>query len=293
MKESPTLEEQSNDTLTDPLTAADYHLPGAKVLLLGASGSGKTYSILTLLEAGLEVFGLFTENSMETLFKEKKNRPDLDWSKFHYTYVSPANPSFAALEDNAYKINTLAFDALSKLSGLNKQDYGQFLNVVTACANFKDDITGEEFGPVDSWGPDRALVLDSLSGLNIMAMDLVVGGKPTKSMADWGVAMDNLHRIIQKLTLSTRCHFVLTAHLEPERDEVTGRITNMPSTLGKKLPPLLPRFFSDVIHVQKEGDRFFWSTTSANVATKNRWLPLKDDLPPSFVPLINEWRNSQ
>lgn len=274
-------------------TPPEIHLPGVKVLLLGASGSGKTYSILTLLESGLEVFGLFTENSMETLFKEKRSRTDLDWSKFHYTYISPANPSFAALEDNAYKINTMAFDALSKLSGLNKKDYGQFLQVVAACANFKDDRTGEEFGSVDSWGPDRVLVLDSLSGLNIMAMDLVVGGKPTKSMADWGVAMDNLHRIIQKLTLSTRCHFVMTAHIEPERDEVTGRITNMPSTLGKKLPPLLPRFFSEVVLAEKQGDRFTWSTASANVATKNRWLPLAEDIPPSFVPLITSWRESQ
>jgi predicted ATPase len=36
-------------------------------MLLGASGSGKTYSIRTLLDAGLEVFVLFTEPGMEVL----------------------------------------------------------------------------------------------------------------------------------------------------------------------------------------------------------------------------------
>ena len=38
--------------------------------------------------------------------------------------------------------------------------------------DFTCDRCGESFGDVSTWNTDRAIVVDSLSGLNIMAMDL-------------------------------------------------------------------------------------------------------------------------
>jgi len=133
-------------------------------------------------------------------------------------------------------------------------------------------------------------VVDSLSGLNIMAMTLVVGSKPTKAMSDWGVAMDNLEKLLQKLCTDTKCHFVLTAHLERETDEVSGGIQLMASTLGRKLAPKIPRFFDDVICCQRNGSEFTWSTAALNVDLKARNLPIGDRLEPSFVPLIKHWK---
>jgi hypothetical protein len=260
-------------------------LPGANFMLAGASGSGKTHAIRTLVEAGLEVFVLFTEPGMEVL-------ADVPSDKLHWHYVAPASPDFADMLSSAEKINGMSFEMLTKLPDINKKKYHEFIDVLVCLSSFTDDRTGQNFGAVDDWGPDRVFVLDSLTGLSLMAMNLVTGSKPVKSLADWGVAIDNLERLLTKLCVDTSCHFGLLAHLEREVDELTGGSSLMASTLGRKLAPKLPRYFSDVIHVNRKGDKFYWSTASSNVDTKTRNLPLAENLPPTFVPLINNWRKA-
>jgi hypothetical protein len=261
-------------------------LPGPKILLLGATGCGKTHAIRTLLDAGLEVFGIFTEPGMEVL-------SDTDPERLHWHYIAPASTPWEQMIDSARKINTMSFDALCKLSDVNKRQHTEFLDLLTCLSNFTDDRTGKTFGPVDSFDTTKALFVDSLSGLNIMSMNMVTGTKPVKSMSDWGVAMDNLERLITKLTVDVPCTFVLTAHLERETDEVTGGISLMASTLGKKLAPRLPRFFSDVIHAKREGDKFSWSTATFNVDLKARNVPISETISPSFLPLIEKWKSRQ
>ena len=144
---------------------------------------------------------------------------------------------------------------------------------------------------MSSWGPDRALVVDTMTGLSKMAMDLVIGGKPTASPGDWGVAMKNLEQAIGTLTNGTRCWFILTAHLERERDEVTGAVKLMPSTLGQKLSPKIPRNFSDVILCKQEQGRWFWETASTSqIDLKARNLPVASGMKPSFVALVENWK---
>jgi hypothetical protein len=256
---------------------------GLNILLLGDSGSGKTYSLRSLIDAGLELFVLQTEPGGTVL-------ADLPKDKYHYHYISPATASWDAMKDSATKINSLSMKAIAGMEGINKREYGQWIEVISTLGNFTCDRCGESFGDVSTWDTSRVLVIDSLSGLNIMAMDLVVGSKPTKSMADWGIAMDNLGRLINKLVTDTQCHMVLTAHLEPERDEVTGRVVNMPSTLGRKLAPQLPRFFDNCIHTIREGTAFKWSTATANTALKARDLPIDDNLTPTFAEIIRNWK---
>ena len=167
-----------------------------------------------------------------------------------------------------------------------------FLRVQLDIPLFHCQRTNADFGCIDLFGLDRAFVFDSLSGLNIMAMDLAVGGKPIRTLPDWGVAMENEERLINRLCLGIRCHFVLTAHLEREVDEVLGGIKLMASALGRKLSPQLPRFFSDVVMTVREADKFTWATASTQADTKARNLPWKDQQSPSFVPLLNQWRKT-
>ncbi len=260
-------------------------LPGVNEMLCGTSGSGKTHAIRTLVEAGLEVFVLFTEPGMEVL-------ADIPKEKLHWHYIAPASPDFEDMISSATKINTMSFEAITKLPDINKRKYDEFIQVLVTLSNFKDDRTGASFGPVDSWDSSRVLVVDSLTGLSLMAMNLVTGSKPVKSLADWGVAIDNLERLITKLCVDTKCHFVLISHLERETDEVTGGTSLMASTLGRKLAPKLPRYFSDVIHVVRKADKFVWSTVTSNVDLKARNIALADNLPPSFVPIIANWRKN-
>jgi hypothetical protein len=252
-------------------------------MLLGPSGTGKTYSIRTLVDTGITPFCVFTEPGFEVL-------GDIPDDKLHWHYIPPASADWSALIDSAKKINTLSFESLSKMSDINKRDYNQFVTLLECLNSFTCQRCGKSFGAVDTWGPDRALVLDSLSGVNIMAMNLMVGSKPVKSQADWGVAMDNLERLIQKLCMDTRCHFILIAHAERETDEVLGGSKIMAATLGRKLAPRLPRFFSDVILTVKEGAKFTWSTAAIGADLKARNLPIADNLPPDFGQIITKWK---
>ena len=268
-------------------TQSKTHVPGPKVLLMGGPGSGKTYSIRTLFDAGIEkVAVVFTEPGMESV-------SDLPKGKLGWHYIRPATADWETMISQAKKINTLSFDALTKMSDIDKRKYTQFIDLYTCLSNFTDDRTGEVWGPVDEWGTERALVIDSLSGVNLMAMKLVTGGKPVKSQADWQVAIDNVEQLLIKLTTDVEATVVITAHLERETDELTGGTTLMASTLGRKLAPKVPRFFSDCIHVKREGASFSWSTSTINVDLKTRNLPIQDKLQPSFKPLLAEWRRRQ
>lgn len=254
--------------------------PRTTVLLLGPTGSGKTYSIRSFIPTGVVPFVISTEPGIEATLG------DIPDPHLHWKYIPPATQSWADLMDSSKKINTLSYKALADLPGINKAGHAQFLEFLGACNNFKCDRCGESFGDVLSWGPERALVVDSLSGLSIMAMNLVVGSKPTKAMSDWMVAQDNLERVITTLVTNTKCSFVLTGHVERETDEVTGAMQIMASTLGRKLAPRLPRFFDEVVLAVRNGRDFAWSTTAPNADLKARRLPLADRIVPTFATLL-------
>lgn len=262
-------------------------------MLLGGPGSGKSYSIGTLLKAGLEVFVIGTEPGFEESIIDACVAMRCDRAKLHTRYIPPVKTTLQTFMNTAKQVNSLSFESLTQMKGsFEKPQYQQFMELLKCLENFTDD-NGTSFGGVDSWGPDRALVLDSLSGLNIMAKDWAIGAKPVPAPGEWGMAMDQEERLINLLTSNVRCAFVLTAHVEREQNEVTGGTINTVGAIGKRLAPKLPRFFSEVVHVHRLGASFYWSTITEMYDLKKRSLPLGDKLEPSFVPIIEAWRKRQ
>jgi|SRR5687768_4567268 len=260
-----------------------FNIPGSKTLLMGDAGTGKTHVLRTLIEAGLEVFAIFTEPGMEVV-------ADIPSDKLHWNYISPSTVSWETMIDSAKKINTLDFKTLTSLPHINKGQHKEFMDLLVAMSNYVDKRTGKEYGPVDNFDQSQVLWIDSLSGINNMAMNLVAGSKPMKSPADYGVAMDNLENFIEKVCNDLKCHVVVVGHIEKETDELTGGISTMISTIGKKLAPKIPKLFSDVIHTKRVDTKFYWSTVTPNTVLKARNLPWADNMQPSFVPLIQNWR---
>ncbi len=261
-----------------------YSIPGWNALLQGESGVGKTTSLRTLVtECGLELFVLFCENSMEIL-------ADLPSDKVHWHYCPPAAGSITDLLDSAQKINENSYEQLCKMKqGMNKQKYAQWITFVTALHNFTDDRTGENFGDIDTWDTKRVLVIDGMKGMAIMSRDLMIGAKPVCTQGEYGVAMDNIERLVQYLTMSTKCHFVLITHLDLLVDEVFGGMKISVQALGKKLGPKLPPLFSEVIMAERNKTTFTWSTAATNAVLKGRSLPIADGLDPSFKLLHQLW----
>lgn len=265
---------------------------GTKTLLVGPPGSGKTTSLVTFIEAGLDLFVIGTDPGFEESLLDALQRKDLPLEKLHYQYIAPASTPWADMIANAKLVNMLNFAGLSEMkpAGNAKENYKQFLSLLASLANFTDKRTKKEYGPVDDFPENCAVAIDSLSGINIMAMDLMIGGKPTAAMGEWGVAMNMEEKLILKLTSDLKCFFVLTAHIEKEPDMLTGVPITMVGALGKKLAPKIPRTFSDVILSVKEGSKFTWSTAALNVDLKTRSLPIKDNLDPSFVQIVEAWK---
>ena len=172
----------------------------------------------------------------------------------------------------------------------NKPRYTGFLSIYGALHNFKCARCREEFGDVGTWGNDRAIVLDSFSGINNMAMQMFSGGSIAKSQPQWGAAMNAELELSSKLCTDTKAHYILIAHIERHTDEVYGGTKLVPHALGRKVAPELPILFSDVIHVTREEKDFKWSTATTNADLKANNVPISDKIPPSFVPLIATWR---
>jgi len=258
------------------------------VLLMGPSGSGKTYSLSTLLESGLEVFLIVTEpHGLETLLDVTAQKK-LDINKLHWRYIPPARPGFETLEKMGKLISVSDQKTLADMRGTPRAD-AQWLQLLSTLRDFKDERDGKSYGPVTDFNFSRALVLDSLSGVSSMAMDVTIGDKVTANPGEWGIAMRALDKFLLTCTSDLKCFFILTAHIEREEDPNTGALQMMVSTLGKKLAPQIPKFFSEVVLSQAdtEGDKrsFRWSTNTPNTFTKNRALPLSSKLEPSFKPI--------
>jgi len=274
--------------MTDLLTATVLYPPS--VLMMGEPGAGKTWALTTFLSAGIELFVLITDPRGEESLLAAVEENDLDINLLHYKYVAQASPDWDTLTKMAKTVNVMGYESLAAIkTGIDKSGYQQFFELLSSCANFKCDRTGEEYGAVDSWGPERAFALDTLSGLNTMAMDCTIGAKPTAHQGEWGVAMNMEERLIKKFCSDLKCFFILNCHIDREPDEIAGSPQLMAGALGRKLAPKLPKDFSEVVMAYREGDKFFWTTTRSNVALKARILPLNNKIKPDYSNVVGPW----
>jgi hypothetical protein len=266
------------------------------VLLQGAPGSGKTDSIATLVASGLETFVLMTEPGAVESLLDGCSRRNIPIDKLHWTSVLPAAAGWKAVTDMVKAIGAQGFMDLQNIkSGVGKEETRKpAMALLEAMSNFPCERTGERYGDVTTWDASRAFVIDSLSGLSLISMALTIGYKPAAHQGEWGVAMNFLEQLLLKVTSDRKCFFVLTAHVEKELNEITGVTQVMASTLGRKLAPKIPRFFSEVVYAKRtvanNAPRFTWSTVDAAADLKNRALPVSSDLAPDFAPIVTAYR---
>lgn len=265
-------------------------LPGVNVLLMGPSGTGKTHIIGTLVDAGIETFYFAYESGAESLVGYFTDNGKPVPPNLHICTVKAPSASFLEMADAVRYVNTLSFESLKKQVDPSRGKYNQLEQFLRNFNNVTDD-TGATFGPVSEWGPERALVIDGLTGLCDSAMKACIGGKFDRDMKDWGLAQNIVEGILRKITSECRCHFILISHVERETDPNGGGLKLMASALGKALAPKLPAMFSDVILAKRVGKEFFWDTEDPTADLKTRNLPIATKIPPGFAQIIAKWRS--
>lgn len=256
------------------------------IALIGDPGGGKTYSITTLIECGLEVFVLITESGgLDSLLDSVRDR-NLPIDKLHWHVVLPATPHWSALLSMVKKVNQLSYSDLADMKqGIDKDKCNQLWDVLTTVQNFPCDRTGQKYGDITEWDATRAFVVDSLTGLNEMCWQNTVGLKPTAHQGEWGVAMNVELQLINKFT-SLGCYFVCTAHVDREPDEIAGGTHKMMAALGRKNAPKIARLFSEIVLCKRNPtDKklpFVWSTADNDTVVKARALSFSGTLIPHF-----------
>lgn len=277
---------------------AERALVGPNVLLLGESGTGKTYCLGSLVDwassHGKEVFYLGIENSLETLLGYWRDRGLEVPACLHWHQVLSQPLSIASLVDQADKIGKFSYEQLTKLTDPNRAGMGNstnsFWQILTACADFPDDRTGKKMGPIIGRSDEqRIFIADSFTELSEAAVRMTVGNKPTMAPPDYGVAQKPLMAFLRLATQGTPGTFVMTAHPAKDKDELSGAIKTTVKTVGTAIQPEIPPLFSDMIYTVREGDQFYWDTAAYGVVTKTRSLGYRSKIPPNFAQIMDLW----
>lgn len=265
-------------------------LPGVNVLLEGPTGTGKTHSIGTLVDYSpkLQVHYMAFEQGAESLVGYFTDNGKAVPENLHISTIKMGSASWTDMAESARLVNVLSFEALSKVADPNRSKYDQFEKFLRTFNEVTDD-EGKKYGSVDTWGTDKALVIDGMTGLGVAAMQAVIGGKVNRDQKDWGLAQNLLENFMRRLCDSCRCHVVLLAHVERETDQVLGGSKITISTLGRALAPKIPPMFSDVILATRLGREFVWDTENSQADLKTRNLPIGSKNPPNFKIILDKW----
>jgi hypothetical protein len=100
----------------------------------------------------------------------------------------------------------------------------------------------------------------------------------------YGKAIEKMKEIID-----TGCHlpfdFILTAHIQSDKDDVTGKIKEEISIYGKKLPELIASMIDDIYYCQEDMSsgqaKYIWSAHSQAFLKAMRTRSF-DNLPLTF-----------
>lgn len=265
-------------------------------LLAGPSGSGKTSAIATQLKYGLKVFVIVTEPDGVASLLDAVERLKVPVDNLHWSQCFPAAAGWMDLQDMLSKVSGMDQKQLADQRDMGKRGFREPAErFLRAFSSFKCDRTGENFGDCSQWDDSCSLNIDSLTGWCAIAWGCVVGFKPTANQGEWGIAQNIVHNMLMKINSDRKCFFNLTAHVEKEMDEMEGIRKIMVSTIGAKLAPKIPRFFSEVVRTERimlQGDKaeFRWSTLDNQMDLKNRALPISSKLVADFGPIIEAYR---
>ena len=234
-----------------------------KLLLIGDAKSGKTGSLVSLVEAGYKLRILDMDNLLDILkYMVLEKCPD-----------KVGNVEFRTLRDKRK-----ATQEGSVVDGSPRA----FIDAIKMFDKWKyKDAEGNEvdYGVPANWGPECILVVDSLSRLCDAAWDWAdpltpVGKSGLKDVrATYGSAQDAIEQLLATLTSPNfNTNVIVIAHIsymeiggseDPETGKIVGGILKgFPQGIGQKLSPKIAQYFPSVVLFNNEGGKRTIQTNS-------------------------------
>lgn len=228
-----------------------------KLLLLGHSGTGKTGSLGALAAAGYRVFLADFENGFQILLDPKVLAPEHRKNIFVKAFYDKRQGPLALPVGGVPKAMLNFYDTLS---GWKETD---------------EEGKAVSLGSPYTWGLKDVLVIDSITTLSD-AIELHVLhlnnrlGQPMR-IQDYGTCQEILHGLFQSLcSPAAGCHVIFMAHLRQLEDGAGGNKW-FPQATGKKISPLISRYFNNSVLLTRDaqGNREMHTSSSHQADMKN------------------------
>ena len=212
------------------------------ILISGQSGTGKTGSLASLIDAGYKLRILDIDKGIQILqaagvVKDRTKLANVEYEQFGDKLI--AKPSGkGGTETLGYLTDPTTYsDVIKKLNSEWK------------------DSKGNSLGKPSSWGKDTILVIDSFSFLCDACLNfqkLLAGRKelPTQ-LQDWHAAGQQLTMFLQYLT-SLSCHVICITHIRTEhvregKDDTQVIFAEFPQALAEKFSSSVGKFFNTLL----------------------------------------------
>jgi hypothetical protein len=202
-----------------------------RALYTGDSGSGKTGSLISLLEAGYTIRMLDLDNNADSLLQLCRHiNPKL----LEQLDIISVRDKFRASQMTGLEVAGQPKAWVDALKFLNKWDDGTSIN---------------------DWDNKTIFVLDTLTSAGRAAFHWAQGMNPSsKDPRQWYAAgQDSLKTMLELLTSPDfNCHILVLSHIDlVERDD--GTTKGYASSLGKALGPQIAKVFPTLIMAETKG----------------------------------------
>lgn len=223
-----------------------------KLLLIGDAKSGKTGSLVSLVEAGYKLRILDMDNLLDIL---------------KYCIMEKCPDKLGNVEFRTLRDIRKASPTGPVISG-NPKAFQDAIKMLDRWKYKADDGSEIDLGSPSEWGPDCILILDSLSRFCDAAYDfrepLTPRGKSGDydARATYGDAQDAVEYVLATLTSkSFATNVIVIAHIQ-YMDLPDGTKKGFPQGVGQKLSPKIPQYFPSVVLYTNEGGKRTLKTNS-------------------------------
>ncbi len=232
-----------------------------KVLLLGDSGSGKTGSLISLVEAGFRLIILDYDNGLDylaNLIRLKDEASAAKLARENEMLRKAGKKKF--LDPKPTLASRVIYSTLTdkyRTTGGQISPAGMpkaFARGLRRLDNWKTET--EEIGGASSWGTNDVLVLDSLTMMSMAALRsvLFIAGREKPEIQDWGTAIAQVESVLGLLySTDISCNVVVTSHITFVEGQGGGVIKGYATALGRVLPPKIGRYFNAIFQLVRKG----------------------------------------